>query len=167
MRAVVRLLLAGLLALPPGAWAQSSNILIQVLPGSVYRVWYAEGPSELAEDEIMQLDAAADRAGSAPIETSLGPAQVRQTTHGAIIELLAAPRDKRLLIDRDACGHLKTWHAEGGIELSEEQTTDLVLAALPGGGPRVELGPARYAKSFLTELGVMVAIWKPRTAGGK
>jgi hypothetical protein len=67
-----------------------------------------------------------------------------------------------LLVDRDACGHLKTWHAEGGVPLSEEQATDLVLAALPGGGPRLVLDAERHAKSYLTAIGIMVAIWKPR-----
>ena len=71
---------------------------------------------------------------------------------------------KALLVDRDACGHLKTWHAEGGVPLTEEQATDLVLAALPGGGPRLVLDAERHAKSYLTAIGIMVAIWKPRPA---
>jgi hypothetical protein len=38
------------------------------------------------------------------------------------------------------------------------------MAALPGGGPRLVLDPERHAKSYLTSIGVMVAIWKPRPA---
>lgn len=157
--------LSWLLVMPQISIAESSNVLIQVLPGSVYRVWHADGPSVLEEEEIMALDAAAERTGSEAIETKLGPATARLTDQGAIIDLPAAKSDKQLLIDRDACGHVKTWHAEGGVALTDDQITDLVLAALPGGGPRVALDPERYAKAFVTGLGIMVAIWKPRVAG--
>ena len=58
----------------------------------------------------------------------------------------------------------KTWHAEGATRLSEDQATDLVMAALPDGGPRLVLDTERHAKSYLTNIGVMVAIWKPRPA---
>jgi hypothetical protein len=51
-----------------------------------------------------------------------------------IIELIEHQQDRELLVDRDACGHVKTWHAEGVTRLSEDQATDLVMAALPGGG---------------------------------
>ena len=144
------------------AMAQTNNLLIQMQPGGGFRVWHGDGPSELSDDEVMLLDSLAEPQGSAPITTSLGAARARSTPQGVIIELVDATEDKSLLIDRDACGHLKTWHAEGRMQISEDQVTDLVLAAVPGGGPRLVLDGQRHAKSFLTSLGVMVAIWRPR-----
>lgn len=147
--------------LPLPAWAQSSNLLIQVQPGGSYRVWHGDGPSQLTDDEVMLLDSMAEPEGGPPLKTALGAARARSTGQGVIIELADAPSDKALLVDRDACGHLKVWHAEGSTPLTEDQVTDLVLAAVPGGGQRLVLDAQRHAKSFLTSLGVMVAIWRP------
>lgn len=152
-------LLAGFAA---GAAAENSNLLIQLQPGGGFRVWHAEGASVLDDDEVMRLDAEAEPGGSRAIATRLGPARARRTELGVIIDIEQAATDKALLVDRDACGHLKTWHADGDTRLSADQVADLYLSALPGGGPRLALDDGRSAKGFITSLGVMVAIWKPR-----
>ncbi len=146
------------------ARAENSNLLIQLQPGGGFRVWHAEGASVLDDDEVMLLDAEADLGGSRSIATALGPARAVRTEYGVIIELQQAASDKALLVDRDACGHLKTWHAEGGTRLTEDQVTDLFMSALPGGGPSLVLDDGRNAKAFVTSVGVMVAIWKQRAA---
>lgn len=153
-----------LVLLPLAAAAQSTNLLIQLQPGGAYRIWHGEGPSVLDDDEVMLLYSLAEPQGSAPVATALGAARARRTTQGVVIDLLDVATDKALLVDHDACGHIKTWHAEGGTPLTEEQATDLVLAAVPGGGRRLALDEQRNAKSFLTDLGVMVAIWRPLKA---
>lgn len=158
------LLLLVLALSPPASLAESSNLLIQLQPGGGYRVWHADGPSVLNDDDVMLLDSMAEPQGSAPIPTLLGAARARRTELGVVIELVEAKTDKTLLVDRDACGHLKTWHTEGGMALTDDQATDLVMAALPGGGPRLVLDPEHHAKSFITAIGVMVAVWKPRPA---
>lgn len=150
--------------LPFAAMAQISNLLIQSLPGGSYRIWHAEGASVLDDDEVMFLESIAEIGGSAPKATALGPARALRTAQGVIIELMGQTHDRELLVDHDACGHVKTWHAEGATRLSEDQATDLVMAALPDGGPRLVLDTERHAKSYLTNIGVMVAIWKPRPA---
>ncbi len=150
--------------LPAVASAQINNLLIQSQPGGSFRVWHADGVSVLDDDEVMLLESLAEIGGSAPTASALGPARALRTAQGVIIELMEQTRDRELLVDRDACGHVKTWHAEGVTRLSEDQATDLVMAALPGGGPRLVLDAERHAKSYLTNIGVMVAIWKPRAA---
>lgn len=155
-------LLLALAVVAQGALAESSNLLIQLQPGGGYRIWHADGPSVLSDDDIMLLDSMAEPQGSAPVPTPLGAARARRTELGVIIELSEAKTDKTLLIDRDACGHLKTWHAEGGKPLTDDQATDLVMSALPGGGPRLVLDPEHHAKSFITAIGIMVAVWTPR-----
>lgn len=160
-----RLLLLALALVSLGALAESSNLLIQLQPGGGYRIWHADGPSVLNDDDIMLLDSMAEPQGSAPVPTPLGAARARRTELGVIIELLEAKIDKILLVDRDACGHLKTWHAEGGLPLTDDQATDLVMSALPGGGPRLALDGERHAKSFITTIGIMVAVWNPRRSG--
>lgn len=162
-RAALTLLLWAAL-LPGAAFAQISNLLIQTMPGGSYRVWHAEGVSILDDDEVMLLESIAEVGGSAPTATALGPARALRTAQGVIIQLIERQQDKELLVDRDACGHVKTWHAEGVTRLSEDQATDLVMAALPGGGPRLILDAEHHAKSYLTNIGVMVAVWTPRPA---
>lgn len=153
-----------LVLLPLAAVAQSTNLLIQMQSGGAYQIWHGEGPSVLDDDEVMLLYSLAEPQGSAPVTTALGAARARRTAQGVVIDLLDVATDKALLVDHDACGHIKTWHAEGGTPLTEEQATDLVLAAVPGGGRRLALDEQRNAKSFLTDLGVMVAIWRPLKA---
>lgn len=152
----------GLLA--GSAVAADSAVLIQLQPGGAYRVWHNEGATRLSEDEILQLDAEATAEGSVPIATSAGPASAKRTDAGVVISVPGAAADRTLLVDRDACSAIRTWHVEGPTRLSDDQLTELVLAAVPGGGPRVRLDGGRYAKSFLTPLGVMAAIWMPGKA---
>jgi hypothetical protein len=155
---------SGLLAailLPAAVWAQSNNLLIQLQPGGSYRVWHAEGSSTLSDDEVLLLDSLAEPGGGEVVKTAIGAARARHTDQGVIIELLDRREDKALLVDRDGCGHLKTWHADGATPISDDQITDLVISAVPGGGPRQILDAERHAKAFLTNLGVMVAIWRP------
>lgn len=142
-------------------WADDDALLIQLQPGGGYRVWHTDGATHLTDDEAMLLDAIATPEGSETTMTSVGPAQSRRTPSGVVISILRSGSDRELLVDRDACGHIKTWHADGPTELNEDQLTDLVLAAVPGGGKRVVLDDRRVAKSFLNALGVMVAIWRP------
>lgn len=142
------------------AAAADSALLIQVEPGGGYRVWHNEGASNLSEDEILMLAAGATPEGSALQPVSAGPARAIQTDHGVVIELPEAAHDRRLLVDRDACGAIKVWHSEGETQLSQEQLTELVLSALPGGGRPVKVD-GRYAKAFITELGYSVALWQP------
>lgn len=160
----LRLLGMILLLCPALSLAQNENLLIQLQPGGAFRIWHAEGASVLSDDEVMLLDAEAEPGGSRPIATSLGSARAVRSELGVIIELEQAANDKALLVDRDACGHLKTWHAEGGRRPTEDQAADLYMSALPGGGPRLVLDDGRQAKGFITSLGVMVAIWKARPA---
>ncbi len=143
------------------ALAADQGLLIQIQPGGSYRVWHSDGPTKLSDDEIMLLDAEATPEGGKSIPTSAGPASAMQTPVGVVISLPEAPADRSLLVDRDGCGHVKTWHAEGITKLNDDQLTDLVLAAIPGGGKRIVLDETRHAKSFLTAIGVMVAIWRP------
>ena len=163
-RTAMLVILLALVFASGAARAENNSLLIQLQPGGSYRIWYADGPSVLEDEDVMLLDAAAEVEGSAPVKTALGMARALRTSQGVVIELADVGRDRFLLVDRDACGHVKTWHAEGGMPLSEDQATDLFLAALPGGGARVVLDGERHAKSFLTNLGAMVAIWKPRSA---
>ena len=115
----------------------------------------------MSDDEVLLLDSLAEPRGGEVVKTSLGSARARHTEQGVIIELLDRNEDKALLVDHDSCGHLKTWHADGATPISEDQITDLVISAVPGGGPRQVLDAERLAKAFLTNLGVMVAVWRP------
>jgi hypothetical protein len=142
------------------AAAADNSLLIQVEPGGGYRVWHSEGATNLSEDEILLLAAGATPEGSALQPVSAGPARARQTGNGVIIEIPAAASDGKLLVDRDACGAIKVWHADGETRLTEEQITELVISALPGGGRRVNID-GRYAKAFIMPLGYAVVIWQP------
>lgn len=151
-----------LLALPGAATAQNSSVLIQVQPGGSYRLWHGDGVSHLDDELLIALDARAAAGDGEPLETPLGPARAVRTPQGVVIELPAAPSDRALLLERDACGHLNVWHADGATRLTDDETTDLVMAAVPGGGPTLALDAQRRAKSYLTALGVMAAIWTVR-----
>jgi hypothetical protein len=142
------------------AAAADNSLLIQVEPGGGYRVWHTEGATHLSEEEILALAANATPEGSALQQVSAGPARAFQTANGVIIELPEAASDRKLLVDRDACGAIKVWHADGETQLTEEQMTELVVSALPGGGKLVKVD-GRYAKSFVTPLGYAVVIWAP------
>jgi hypothetical protein len=156
-----RALLATIFVLAASLAAAADNsLLIQVEPGGGYRVWHSEGPTQLSEEEILLLAAGATPEGSAMQPVSAGPARAFQTGNGVIIEIPAAASDRKLLVDRDACGAIKVWHADGETKLTEEQITELVISALPGGGKLIKVD-GRYAKSFVTPLGYAVVIWAP------
>lgn len=140
-----------------GARAEDNVLLIQNGPQG-FVVWHTEGKSVLPDDDILEIMATARPEGGAPMPTSLGPAQAFELAAGTLIRLPEAPGDRAWLVDRDACGHIHLWHAEGVTQLSETELTDIVLSALPEGGPRLQLGH-RYAKAFLGKLGVTVTLW--------
>ena len=158
---LTRALLATIFVLAASLAAAADNsLLIQVESGGGYRVWHTEGATKLGEDEILMLAAGATPEGSALQQVSAGPARAFQTGNGVIIELPEAAGDRRLLVDRDACGAVKVWHSDGETRLSEAQMTELVISALPGGGKLVKIDD-RYAKVFITELGYAVVLWVP------
>jgi hypothetical protein len=128
-------------------------------PGGTYRVWHIEGESRLSDDEIMALEVTARPEGGEETPTSAGPARVYESSDGVTISLPAARNDKLLLVDRDDCNHVRVWHAAGATSLSEDQITDIVISALPGGGKRLTVGDY-HVKAFITKLGVTATLWK-------
>jgi hypothetical protein len=156
-----RYFLAAIALIASGAVAASdNNLLIQLEPDGRYRVWHTEGVTQLNEDEVLTLAASALPEGSAPLRVSAGTARAFSTERGLILDIADAPADRKLLVDRDECGGIKIWHSEGVTQLTDDQLTELVLSALPGGGRRVVVG-ANHAKAFITPLGYAVVIWKP------
>ena len=154
----VAVFLAALLA-ATSANAADNVLLIQMQPGGSYRVWHIEGESRLSDDEIMALEVTARPEGGEETPTSAGPARVFESSDGVTISLPAARNDKLLLIDRDDCNHVRVWHAAGATSLSEDQITDIVISALPGGGKRLTVGDF-HVKAFITKLGVTATLWK-------
>jgi hypothetical protein len=142
------------------AAAADNNLLIQTEAGGGYTVWHAEGVTNLSEDEILTLAAGAEPQGGPAHKVSAGTARAFQTAHGVVIDIADAKADRKLLIDRDECGAIKIWHSEGETRLTDEQMTELVISALPGGGRRVKVD-GNHAKAFITPLGYTVVIWKP------
>lgn len=140
------------------AGATDNVLLIQMQPGGGYKVWHTEGESRLTEDEIMALEVTAKPEGGEETPTSAGPARAYETSDGVTISLLGAKTDKALLLDRDDCNHVRVWHAAGATNLSEDQITDIVMSALPGGGRRLTVGNY-HVKAFITKLGVVAALW--------
>lgn len=153
------LLLLGLATLVV-AHAADNALLIQMQPDGHYRVWHAEGETHMSDDEILAVAAQAKPEGGEPMQVTAGSARAVQTEHGVVIELDTANADRALLIDRDECGAIKAWHAEGATHLTDDQITELVMSALPGGGRPVKVD-GRYAKAFVTPLGYSVVIWQP------
>lgn len=153
-----RLLFVALLLAMTAAGATDNVLLIQMQPGGGYKVWHTEGESQLTEDEIMALEVTAKPGGGEETPTSAGPARAYETGDGVTISLLGAKMDKALLLDRDDCNHVRVWHAAGATNLSEDQITDIVMSALPGGGKRITVG-AYHVKAFITKLGVTAALW--------
>ncbi|MDP2823986.1 MAG: hypothetical protein Q8O52_15085 [Sulfuritalea sp.] len=156
-------LFAAVLMIMTSAWAVDNVLLIQVQPGGGYKVWHTEGESQLSEDEIMALEFTAKPGGGEEIPTGAGPARAYETSNGVTISLPAARNDKAVLIDRDDCNHVRLWHAAGATKLSEDQITDIVISALPGGGKRISVGNY-HVKAFITKLGITAALWdaKPK-----
>lgn len=138
--------------------AEDNVLLIQQGPQG-FVVWHTEGGSLLPDDELLEIMATATPEGGETQPTRFGPAQAFELPEGILIRLPAVPRDKALLVDRDACGHVIVWHADGPTRLTEAELTEVVMSALPEGGPRLRLGN-RYAKAFLGRLGVTVTLWK-------
>jgi hypothetical protein len=160
----MRLLAAALAAcaalLAPPAAAEDTALLIQIGAEGRYTVWHAGGTSPLGEEEISALEVTARPGGGKPTLTTAGLAQAFDTPAGMLIRLPALGPEKALLIDRDGCGGIKIWHAQGDVNLTEDELTELVLSALPEGGKNVAL--TRYhAKAYSTKIGVIAAIWKP------
>ena len=140
------------------AAAADNVLLIQMQPGGRYLVWHTEGESRITDDEAMELEVTAGPGGGEEMQTSAGPARAYETSDGVTISLLAAKNDKALLIDRDGCGHIRLWHSAGATNLSDDQITDIVMSALPGGGMRLTIGN-HHVKAFITNLGVTATLW--------
>jgi hypothetical protein len=138
------------------AAADDNVLLIQMQPGGRYLVWHTEGESRITDDEAMELEFTARPGGGAEMQTSAGPARAHESSDGVTIRLSAAKEDNALLIDRDNCGHI---HAAGATNLPEDQITDIVMSALPGGGKRLTVG-SYHVKAFITKLGVTATLWK-------
>jgi hypothetical protein len=147
------------------AWATAAsaagddNLLIQLQPDGGYRVWHTEGATQISEEEVLAVAATAAPEGGGAVPVAAGRARAFQTESGVVIEMLDAKTDRKLLVDRDACGAVKLWHSEGPMNLTDDQMTELVLSALPGGGRRLTLD-GRHAKAYITPLGYAVVIWK-------
>lgn len=155
-----QLLAAVVTAAALAAHADDRALLIQLANDGGFKVWHSEGASNLSDDELLELLASAKPEGGETVDTSAGPASAFDTARGVVVKLSRAKSDKALLIDRDNCGAVKAWHAEGTTTLSDGQLTELMLTALPGGGTRVPVGD-KLAKAYTTELGVIALIWKP------
>ncbi len=151
-------IVAAVLSLP--AAAEDTALLVQLQPDGGYRVWHAGAPAPLGEEEILALEAGATPEGGRKMMTAAGLAQAFDTPHGVLIRLPALGPDKSLLIDRDGCGGIKVWHAQGSVHPTEEELTELVLTALPEGGRRVTVGRL-HAKAYSTKIGVIAVVWKP------
>lgn len=112
------------------------------------------------------LEAAATPEGSRRVMTAAGFAQAFDTPNGILISLPGLGPERAVLIDRDGCGGIKIWHAQGDVNLTEDELTEIVLSALPEGGKNVAL--SRYhAKAYSTKIGVIAAIWKPVAKPGR
>jgi hypothetical protein len=148
-----------LLLLSTAAGAVDNVLLIQLRAGGGFTVWHTEGESRLSDEEAMELEATAEPAGGAELQTGAGPARAYETPDGVTIRLPAARNDKALLVDRDDCNHVRLWHAAGTTRLSDDQIADIFISALPGGGKRITIGNY-HVKAFLTKLGVTAALWE-------
>lgn len=159
-------LVAAIVAAAAAAHAEDDKaLLIQVAKDGGFRVWHSAGATSLNDDEALALAASAKPDGGETIETDAGPAKAYDTTQGVVVEVPGAKTDHALLIDRDNCGAVKVWHSEGATNLNDDQLTELMLTALPGGGASVPLGD-KLGRSYTTELGVIALIWKPILRGG-
>lgn len=166
MRLIAAALVACAPLLAPPAAAEDTALLIQIEKDGRYTVWHAGGKSPLGDEEISALEVTARPEGGKPTLTTAGLAQAFDTPAGMLIRLPALGPEKTLLIDRDGCGGIKIWHAQGDVNLTEDELTEIVLSALPEGGKNVAL--TRYhAKAYSTKVGVIAAIWKPVAKPGR
>lgn len=154
----MRFFAALLLCLAATVQAEDNVLLVQTGPQG-FVVWHTEGQSQLTDDDVLELMATATPEGGRETPTPIGPARAYEMPEGILIRLLAAQHDKALLVDRDACGHVHLWHAEGTTQLSDAQLTEVVMSALPEGGPRIRLN-GKYAKGFVGRLGVTITLWQ-------
>lgn len=154
----MRFFAALLLCLAATVQAEDNVLLVQTGPQG-FIVWHTEGESQLTDDEVLELVATATPAGGQAMPTPLGPARAYEMSEGIVIRLLDAQHDKALLVDRDACGHVHLWHAEGATHLTDEQLSAVVMSALPEGGSRIRLN-GKYAKGFIGRLGVTITLWQ-------
>lgn len=141
------------------AHAADHTLLVQLDAQGQFVVWHTEGASRLGEDEVLALAASARPEGGELVSTATGPARAFATRDGIVVELVAASADRRLLIDRDDCGGVKLWHGEGTTQLSDDDLTELMLTALPGGGKRLSIG-GNFARGYIARLGVVVLLWQ-------
>ncbi len=142
-----------------GVVAAADNVLLIQTGPTGFIVWHVEGSSVLPDDDILEIMATARPEGGEFVKTSLGRAQAFELPAGVMIRLPEAPSDRAWLVDRDGCGHIHLWHAEGTTQLTDAQLSDIYLSALPEGGPRLRLDD-QYAKAFIGRLGVTVTLWK-------
>ena len=156
MKRLLLPLFAALLAAP--AWAEDNVLLVRQGPEG-FVVWHTEGESALTDDELLEIMATATPEGGPEQATPHGPARAYELSEGILVRLPEAPRDKALLVDRDACGHVVVWHADGPTRLDDGELAEAVMSALPEGGPRLRFGD-RYAKAFIGRLGVTITLWK-------
>lgn len=151
---------ATLALLQPAARAADGTLLIQPAGDGTFKTWRATGESELAENELLILEGTATPAGSPPLATRFGPARAFETPDGIVVELPQAPRDRKLLLDHDACTAIKAWHAADTSEFSDAQLADVYLSAEPDGGKNLLLGE-RLVKAYTTRIGVKAVFWTP------
>lgn len=142
------------------AMAADGTVLIQLETDGRYRVWHSTGTTALVEDELLALAANATPEGSEPLPTAAGPARAYATRQGVVVRLAGVSGERSVLIDRDDCGGVKLWHGEGTTSLTDDDLTELMLVALPGGSKRMRIGK-NYAKAFTSRVGVVAVIWKP------
>jgi len=155
----MRVFAALLLCLAVTAVQAEDNVLLVQTGPQGFVVWHVEGENVMPDDDVLELMATATPEGGKEMPSPLGRAQAFEMPEGILIRLLDVPRDKALLVDRDACGHVLQWHAEGATQLSDAHLTEIVMSALPEGGPRIRLN-GTYAKGFIGRLGVTITLWK-------
>lgn len=140
--------------------AADHTLLIQSAASGKYTVWHSEGEPNFSDDELSALEVSATPEGSAPMLTAAGGARAFETPEGIVIRV-GGEAGRAVLIDRDACGGVRLWHSEGATRLGEDQLTELVLAAVPGGGKRLLIA-GLHAKAYLTRIGVIAVMWPPQ-----
>ncbi|HZV54557.1 MAG TPA: hypothetical protein VFF82_06420 [Rhodocyclaceae bacterium] len=161
MAFITRLLAAAfILGTAWSAFAADNTLLIQLNQDGSFRLWHTEGATNLSDEELVTLAATARPEGGETIEVTAGSAHAVETKDGVMIVVPAAKSDKELLIDRDECGGVRVWHSDGATRLTDDQMTELVLTALPGGGKNVPIGQ-KFAKGFSTKIGVVAVLWQP------
>ena len=151
-----------------------ATLLLLAVP---FMAWYIKGcfaepknPIKAASFEKrvveLEIEATARPEGGKATLTVAGLAQAYETPSGVLIRLPALGPEKTILVDHDGCSGLKVWHAQGEVNLTEDELTELVLSALPEGGRNIVLGKL-HAKAYSTRIGVVAAIWKPVLRPGR